>query len=188
VVSQQDLDEAPQRRGAGRANVAAADANVQRLRQLEGFKRVVAPFAGVITRRNVDIGDLIDGGGGARCSCCRRPIRCACTSTCRRPTRNSSRPGQPVVVTQAELRGQTFKGQVARTAGSIDADHAHHAGRGVAAQPDGALLPGAFVQVSLPLAASRTLTVPSNALLFRGRGHALVARWSTRRAACTCAR
>ena len=48
------------------ANLAAADANVQRLRQLEGFKRVVAPFAGVITRRNVDVGDLIDAGGGAR--------------------------------------------------------------------------------------------------------------------------
>ena len=48
-----------------RANLAAADANVERLRQLEGFKRVVAPFAGVITRRNVDVGDLIDAGGGA---------------------------------------------------------------------------------------------------------------------------
>ena len=46
------------------ANVAAADANVQRLRQTEGFKRVVAPFAGVITRRNVDTGDLLDAGTG----------------------------------------------------------------------------------------------------------------------------
>ena len=59
--------------------------------RLQGFKRVVAPFSGVITRRNVDVGDLIDAGGGAgaRCSCCRRPTRCASTSTCRRPTRSS---------------------------------------------------------------------------------------------------
>ena len=61
VVSQQELDE--RRSGATQAiaNVAAADANVQRLRQTEGFKRIVAPFAGVITRRNIDVGDLIDG-------------------------------------------------------------------------------------------------------------------------------
>ena len=94
VVSQQELDERRSADAQARANLAAADANVERLRQTEGFKRVVAPFAGVITRRNVDVGDLIDAGGGAaaRCSCSRRPIRCASTSTCRRPTRSSSRP------------------------------------------------------------------------------------------------
>ena len=102
---------------------------MQRLRQLEGFKRVVAPFAGVITRRNVDVGDLIDAQRHGRCSCWRRPIRCASTSTCRRPMRNWSSPGQQVVVTQAELRGQTFNGEVARTAASIDAGDAHDAGR-----------------------------------------------------------
>ncbi len=65
VVSQQELDERRSAVMQGDANLAAADANVQRLRQLEGFKRVVAPFAGVITRRNVDVGDLIDGAGGS---------------------------------------------------------------------------------------------------------------------------
>ena len=65
AVSQQELDE---RRGAAaqaRANLAAAEANVERLKELQAFKRVVAPFAGIITRRNVDVGDLIDAGGGA---------------------------------------------------------------------------------------------------------------------------
>src|SRR5439155_6105520 len=65
AVAQQELDEKRSNFAQARANLAAADANVERLRQLEGFKRVVAPFAGVITRRNVDVGDLIDAGGGA---------------------------------------------------------------------------------------------------------------------------
>src|SRR5262249_11755373 len=64
AVSQQELDERRSAASQSTANLAAADANVERLRQLEGFKRVTAPFAGVITRRNVDVGDLIDAGGG----------------------------------------------------------------------------------------------------------------------------
>jgi RND family efflux transporter MFP subunit len=75
-----------------------------------------------------------------------------------------------VVVTQAELRGQSFKGQVARTAGSIDTTTRMMQVEVSLPNKDGALLPGAYVQVSLPLAASRTLTVPSNALLFRAEG------------------
>ena len=59
-MSQQELDEKRSGYAQAQANLAAADANVERLRQLDGFKRVVAPFAGVITRRNVDVGDLID--------------------------------------------------------------------------------------------------------------------------------
>ncbi|MEO5694713.1 MAG: efflux RND transporter periplasmic adaptor subunit, partial [Usitatibacter sp.] len=60
VVSQQELDEKRSGFAQAQANLAAADANVERLRQLEGFKRVVAPFSGIITRRNVDVGDLIE--------------------------------------------------------------------------------------------------------------------------------
>src|SRR6185369_8893063 len=56
AVSQQELDERRSAEAQARANLAAADANVERLRQLEGFKRVLAPFAGVITKRNVDVG------------------------------------------------------------------------------------------------------------------------------------
>ena len=94
---------------------------MQRLRQLEGFKRVVAPFAGVITRRNVDVGDLIDGAGA-------RPLFVLAQTDPLRVYVNVPqsyaqlvKPGQQVVVTQAELRGQTFQGEVARTAASIDA-------------------------------------------------------------------
>ncbi|HTJ05774.1 MAG TPA: efflux RND transporter periplasmic adaptor subunit, partial [Caldimonas sp.] len=63
VVSQQELDERRSGATQAAANLAAADANVQRLRQLQGFTRVTAPFDGVITRRNVEVGDLVDSSG-----------------------------------------------------------------------------------------------------------------------------
>ena len=157
VVSQQELDERRSAVAQATSNVAAADANVQRLKQTEGFKRVVAPFAGVITRRNVDVGDLIDAGSGGGAG--RALFLLAQTDPLRvyinvpQAYAQLVKAGQPVVVTQAELRGQTFKGQVARTAGSIDTTTRMMQ-----------------VEVSLPLAASRTLSVPSNALLFRAEG------------------
>ncbi|MGE8471030.1 MAG: efflux RND transporter periplasmic adaptor subunit, partial [Paraburkholderia hospita] len=64
AVSQQELDERQSTYSQDVANLAAAEANVKRLRQLESFKRIVAPFAGVVTQRNVDVGDLIDAGSG----------------------------------------------------------------------------------------------------------------------------
>ena len=172
VVSQQDLDERRSAVAQQQANLAAADANVQRLRQLESFKRVVAPFAGVITRRNVDGGDLIDAGGAGS-----RPLFLLAQTDPLRVYVNVPqtyaqlvKPGQPVIVTQAELRGQTFKGQVARTAASIDANTRTMQVEIALPNPDGRLLPGAYVQVALPLASSGSLTMPTNTLLFRGEG------------------
>jgi len=172
VVSQQELDERRSGLAQATANLAAAEANVQRLRQLEGFKRVVAPFAGVITRRNVDVGDLIDAGGGAG----RVLFQLAQTDPLRvyvnvpQSYAHLVRPGQPVVVTQAELRGQKFVGEVARTSASIDTTTRTMQVEVALPNKDGALLPGAYVQVALPLAASQALAIPTNALLFRGEG------------------
>ena len=174
VVSQQDLDERRSAVAQATSNVAAADANVQRLKQTEGFKRVVAPFAGVITRRNVDVGDLIDAGAGGGAG--RALFMLAQTDPLRvyinvpQAYAQLVKTGQPVIVTQAELRGQSFKGEVARTSGSIDATTRMMQVEVSLPNHDGALLPGAYVQVSLPLAAARTLTVPANALLFRAEG------------------
>jgi len=172
VVSQQDLDERRSGLAQAQANLAAAEANVQRLRQLEGFKRVLAPFAGVITRRNVDVGDLIDAGGGSA----RALFMLSQTDPLRVyinvPQSYSQlvKTGQAVVVTQAELRGQTFKGEVARTAAAIDTATRTMQVEVTLPNRDGTLMPGAYVQVALPLAASKTLVVPTNALLFRGEG------------------
>jgi RND family efflux transporter MFP subunit len=172
VVSQQELEERRSAVAQSQANVAAAEANVQRLRQLEGFKRVVAPFAGVITRRNVDVGDLIDAGGAGS-----RPLFLLAQTDPLRLYVNVPqtyaqlvKPGQPVVVTQAELRGQTFQGVVARTAASIDAGTRTMQVEIALPNRDGRLLPGAYVQVALPLASSGSLTMPTNTLMFRGEG------------------
>jgi RND family efflux transporter MFP subunit len=170
VVSQQELDERRSAVVQARANLAAAEANVQRLRQTEAFKRVTAPFAGVITRRNVEVGDLIDAGGA-------RPLFVLAQSDSLRVLVNVPqsaaqriKPGQAVVVTQAELPGRPFAGKVARTAASIDTTTRSMQVEVTLANPEGVLLPGAYVQVSLPLAQSRSLTVPPNALLFRAEG------------------
>ncbi|MET0518864.1 MAG: efflux RND transporter periplasmic adaptor subunit [Burkholderiaceae bacterium] len=173
VVSQQELDERRSAVTQAQANVAAAEANVQRLRQTEGFKRIVAPFDGVITRRNVDVGDLIDagGGGGGRALFMLSqtdPLRIYVNV----PQSYAQRvkPGQVVNVSQGELRGRIFPGKVERTAAAIDTTTRTMQVEVSLANPQGELLPGAYVQVALPLAASTALTVPTNALLFRGEG------------------
>jgi RND family efflux transporter MFP subunit len=169
VVSQQELDE--RRSGAvqAQANVAAAEANVQRLRQLLGFTRVTAPFSGVITRRNVDVGDLVDSGGKVLFVLTQLdPLRIYVNVP--QSYAQIVRPGQKVVVTQAELPGRTFSGEVVRTAASIDAATRTMQTEIALGNRDRALLPGAYVQVSLPLAAAATLVVPTNVLLFRAEG------------------
>lgn len=172
AVSAQELDERRSAYTQAQANLAAADANVERLRQLEGFKRIVAPFSGVITRRNVDVGDLIDAGSSGG----RALFQLAQTDPLRVyvnvPQSYSQlvKPGQKVVVTQSELRGRTFEGEVSRTAASIDTTTRTMQVEVVLPNHDGTLLPGAYVQVALPLPATQSLTLPTNALMIRADG------------------
>jgi len=169
VVSQQELDERRSAAAQASANLAAADANVQRLRQLQGFTRVLAPFSGVITRRNVDVGDLIDSGARVLFVLTQvDPLRVYLNVP--QAYAQLVKPGQKVTVTQNELRGQSFTGEVARTAGSIDSATRTMQVEINLANKDRVLLPGAYVQVALPLAASDMLVVPTNVLLFRPEG------------------
>jgi RND family efflux transporter MFP subunit len=172
AVSQQELDERRSNAAQARANLAAAEANVERLRQTAGFKRVVAPFSGVITKRNVDTGDLIDAGGGAG----RTMFILSQTDPLRvyvnvpQTYAQRVKPGQEVNVTQSELLGQVFKGQVARTSSAIDTATRTMQIEVTLPNRDGLLMPGAYVQVSLPLEASKALTIPTNAMMIRGTG------------------
>lgn len=172
AVSQQEVDERRSAYAQAQANLAAADANVERLRQLEGFKRVVAPFSGVITRRNVDVGDLIDAGSSGG----RALFQIAQSDSLRvyvnvpQAYANLVHVGQKVNVTQPELRGRTFEGQIARTSASIDTTTRAMQVEVTLQNREGELLPGAYVQVMLPLAASKSLSVPVNALMIRGDG------------------
>ena len=170
MVSQQLLDEHRNAVAVAQANLAAADANVARLKEQQAYKRVVAPFAGIVTKRNVDVGDLIDGGAA-------RPLFILSQTDPLRvyidvPQSYASlvKPGQKVTISQNELRGRTFEGQVARTSGSIDPASRTMQIEVTLPNRDGALMPGAYVQVALPLAAGEQVVIPTNALMFRSEG------------------
>jgi len=172
AVSQQELDERQSTYSQDVANLAAAEANVKRLRQLEGFKRITAPFAGVVTQRNVDVGDLIDAGSGTS----RALFALAQSDPLRvyvqlpQAYAQNIKVGEDVVVTQAELPGQQFNGRITNISGAIDVATRSLQVEVTLHNPDGKLRPGAYVQVSLPAAARAQLTVPGNALLFRAEG------------------
>ncbi|MEM5338298.1 efflux RND transporter periplasmic adaptor subunit [Paraburkholderia azotifigens] len=172
AVSQQELDERQSTYSQDVANLAAAEANVKRLRQLESFKRIVAPFAGVVTQRNVDVGDLIDAGSGTS----RALFALAQSDPLRvyvqlpQAYAQNIKVGEDVVVTQAELPGQQFNGRITNISGAIDVPTRSLQVEVTLHNPDGKLRPGAYVQVALPSGARAQLSVPGNALLFRAEG------------------
>ena len=169
AVSQQELDERRSADAQARSNLAAADAIVERVRQLAGFKRVVAPFAGIITKRNVDVGDLIEGTGRVMFLLAQAdPLRVYVNVP--QSYAQWVKPEMHVTVTQAELPGQRFDGKVARTAGSIDPATRTMQVEVQLSNRAGMLLPGAYVQVALPLHASAAMTISANTLLFRKEG------------------
>jgi RND family efflux transporter MFP subunit len=170
AVSQQELDERRSNDAQARSNLAAADANVGRLKQLEGFKRVTAPFAGVITRRNVDTGDLIDAGGGRVMFVLTQTDPLRVYVNVPQSYAQLVKEGQEVTVGQSELAGQAFKGKIARTAAAIDIATRTMQVEITLPNPEGTLLPGAYVQVKLPLLASKGFSIPTNALLIRAEG------------------
>jgi RND family efflux transporter MFP subunit len=160
---------AAQRRGAGGGEPARRRRQRPAAATAAGFTRVVAPFDGVITRRSVEVGDLVVSSGKALFVLTQMdPLRVYVNVP--QAYAQLVRPGQKVVVTQAELRGQTFTGEVARTAASIDPATRTMQVEITLPNRAGALLPGAYVQVELPLAGSTTLLVPTSVLLFRGEG------------------
>ncbi|HWT37303.1 MAG TPA: efflux RND transporter periplasmic adaptor subunit [Paraburkholderia sp.] len=172
AVSQQELDERQSTYSQDVANLAAAEANVKRLRQLESFKRIVAPFAGVVTQRNVDVGDLIDAGSGTS----RALFALAQSDPLRAYVQlpqayaQNIKVGEDVVVTQAELPGQQFNGRITNISGAIDVPTRSLQIEVTLHNPDGKLRPGAYVQVALPSGTRAQLSVPGNALLFRAEG------------------
>ena len=175
AVTQQELDERRNSLKQGEAAVAASNADVHRLEQLLSFNRIVAPFDGVVTSRNVDVGNLIDAGNGgapkqmfalAQIDPLRLYIAVPQSYTQR------VRPGQSARVSLSELPGRSFAGSVVRTAGAIDPLTRTMQVEINLPNHDGVLLPGAYVQVSLDTAghAEPVLSVPNNALLFRPSG------------------
>jgi len=172
-VSKQDADE---KSGDAQAKKAAADsaaANVARLRDLESFKRVVAPFTGVITARNTDIGALINAGQSTGTEL----FRIADTTRLRIYVRVPeafaavTKPGLEAELRFTEHPNRTFSAKTVRTSNALDP-----ALRTLQVELEldnarGDIFPGAYAEVhfKLPVNAA-TLRLPANTVLFRSAG------------------
>jgi RND family efflux transporter MFP subunit len=178
-VSKQDADNAEGDFQAKRAALDSAADNVKRLEDLQSFQKIYAPFDGVITARNIDIGALVDAGasGGTHTEL----FHIAYTRVLRvyvsvpQAESAGAKPGIKAELMLPEFPGRQFPGKLVSTAQAIDP-----ASRTLLAEisvdnPTGELLPGAYAEVHLAVpSAGPTFVVPVSALLFRADGLHLV--------------
>jgi RND family efflux transporter MFP subunit len=172
-VSKQDAEEKAGDAAAKKATAAAAVANVSRLRQLESFKRVVAPFDGVITARNTDIGALINAGQSAGYEL----FRLADTHKLRiyvqvpEPYASAAKPGLEAQLRFSEQRGKSYTATVVRTSNALDPGlrtlqvelQLDNAGREI--------FSGAYAEAHFKLPGdAQSLRLPANTVLFRAQG------------------
>jgi RND family efflux transporter MFP subunit len=174
AVSAQEADQQTSGYKQAQANLAAADANVRRLEQLEGFKKVYAPFSGVITRRNVDPGALINAGAGASG---RELFDLARVDPLRVYTSVPQayapymKVGGRATVTLQEFPGEKFSALIARTAEAIEPNTRTLLTEVDVPNKAGRLLPGSFGEVHFAVGSNvDKVTVPVNAMLFRSEG------------------
>jgi RND family efflux transporter MFP subunit len=171
AVSRQDTDNFVNQAAATAATVKSAQANVQRLKELQSFEQVTAPFDGVVTSRNVDIGQLINQGAGTELFHLQALRTLRVYTNVPQVYSQSVRRGMKIPLTFPEYPGKTFTGTLVRTADAIDP-----ASRTLLVEVDvdnrsGALMPGSLAQVHFktpPIAS--TFIVPSAALIFRVHG------------------
>lgn len=173
-VSKQDVDNATSDFAAKKAMVASAQSNVKRLEELQSFEKIYAPFDGVITARNTDIGHLINSGAGTPAT---ELFHIAAVEELRvyvnvpQQYSASAKPGLKADLTLQEFPGQRFPGTLVRTADAID-----QASRTLLVEVDvdnrtGELLPGAYTEVHLSVpSGSPTYILPVSALIFRSAG------------------
>jgi RND family efflux transporter MFP subunit len=171
-VSRQDLDNANGTLEARTASVASASSNLKRLEQLQAFTRIEAPFDGVVTARNVDLGQLIETGNGAK-----ELFHVVSTRRLRvfinmpEVYSRAARDGVQADLVLKEFPGRRFKGAIARNAKAIDV-----ASRTLLVEIDvenakGELLPGSYAEVHLQLPTpTETFRLPVNAVTFRTDG------------------
>jgi RND family efflux transporter MFP subunit len=171
AVSRQDTDTYVNQAASTAAQVRSAQANVERLRQLQSFEKVYAPFDGVITARNIDTGQLIDPGAGKELFHLQAIQTLRVYANLPQLYSANVKPGAKIDLTFAEHAGKIYQGSLVRTADAIDPssrtllveiDVDNHAGE---------LLPGSLAQVHFKTpSAGPALIVPAAALIFRKEG------------------
>lgn len=175
AVAKQDVDNAVGAFNANAATVAAAEYQVKYLEQLESFKMIYAPFDGVVTARNTDIGALIaagsSGGVGSQL------FHMAATHTLRvyinvpQQYSQASKPGLTADLTLPEFAGRRFPGKLVRTADSFDLASRTLLVEVDAENPTGELMPGAYTEVHLKVPnPALSYILPVTALIFRSQG------------------
>ena len=174
AVSKQETDQAMSDLSARQSAVSASEANVRRLQQLQGFEKVVAPFDGIVTARNVDIGTLIEAGANTGpkelfhvAALDRLRVYIAVPEAYAGAVTN----GGKVALTEVDRPDETFEGTLARNSNAIDPMSRTLNVEADVNNANRHLLPGAYVFVHLQLPGNaHSVTVPSNTLLFRAEG------------------
>lgn len=173
-VSQQELDQQVSGYQQAQANLAAAKANVHRLDEMESFRHIYAPFSGVITKRLIDVGALINAGNSGS----NRELFDIAQVDPLRVYVNVPQTYSPLIqigmsafLLQGEYAGQQFEGKVVRTADAIDPATRTLLTEIDVPNPTGKILPGAYAQVHFAAKVNAPrITVPINTLLFRAEG------------------
>ncbi|NYF78189.1 efflux RND transporter periplasmic adaptor subunit [Granulicella arctica] len=173
-VSKQETDQAMSDAAAKQAAVEASNANVRRLKQLQSFENVYAPFDGIVTARRIDIGSLIAAGQNTTPQ---ELFHLAAIGQIRvyvsvpEVYSTSIVDGGEATLTLDEYPGQKFEGKITRNSNAIDPGTRTLNVEVDVANPKGLLLPGAYVFVHFKVPDHvETLSLPSNTLLFRSQG------------------
>jgi multidrug efflux system membrane fusion protein len=173
VVAAQEFDEKKAAFNARLADLNAAEASVKRLEELQAFQKVAAPFAGIVTARNVDNGTLVSAGNGGQSAL----FRIAQTDTLRiyvsvpQTHASSIKAGQDAAVLVREIPDKNFTAKVVRTAGALDPTSRTLLTELQVANTDGALFPGMFVEIKFALPQNgHALIIPGNAVSIRADG------------------
>lgn len=174
-VSKQDVDNAEGDEHAKKAMVDSATDNVKRLEQLQSFEKVYAPFDGVLTARETDIGQLIVANSSA--SAAKELFRVASINPLRvyvnvpQIDSPSAVPGVQAYLTMPQYPGKRFPGKIVRNAEAIEQASRTLLTEVDVANPAGEILPGAYAEVHLKLpAATSTVIIPVTSLIFRSEG------------------
>ena len=175
AVSKQETDQAMSDFRARQSALSAAEANVMRLQQLQAFEKIYAPFDGVITARNVDIGALIQAGDSN--SPRAELFHVASTDKLRlfvpvpEVYANQVRTGSHIIVTSDAIPDARFTGTIVRNSDAIDVSSRTLNVEVDVVNTEHKLLPGQYAFIHLPIPPSASsMTLPSGALLFRGEG------------------